>query len=368
MFTKILINNLRGIDHLDISDLSRINIFVGPNNSGKTTILEAIFLLLGMSNPKLVVNINNFRELIVNEKDDFSLIFKNMDLKNTICLSADDNADGDRELEISPIISDGIAKVISDSIPDGFSGQKKLSKTFDTGNTDSETYIDDLVIGLQSKFRKQNGKKKSYTSKLELDRNGLNVIIDSDYKEKLKGKFFNNRTLYGNLPDRINLIQKAKRKEQLIRFLKVIDTKVEDIALSHTGLVYVDIGLNQMIPINLMGDGFRKICAVIANLSVLQDGYLIIDEIENGLHYKSLNILWKAMIEASNETKNQIFLATHSYEAIKVLIHVLKNYQNNKNDIRIYSIQKTNEGIHKSYKYEFENLEASIGSDIEIRG
>ncbi len=368
MFTKISINNLRGIDQLDISDLRRINIFVGPNNSGKTTILEAIFLLLGMSNPQLIVSINNFRELILNENDDFSLIFKNMYLKNTIRLSANHDADGDRELEISPIISDGTANLTADRIPDGFAGQKKLSKTFDTDNIESETFFSDQVMGLQSKFRKQNGKKKLYTSKLVMDRNSFKATIDSDYKEKLKGKYFNNKTLYGNLPDRINLIQKAKRKEQLINFLKVIDTKVEDIALSHTGLVYVDIGLNQMIPINLMGDGFIKICAVTANLLVLQDGYLVIDEIENGLHHKSLNILWKAMIEASNEMKGQIFLATHSYEAIKVLIHVLKNFQNNKNDIRIYSIQKTDEGIHKSYKYEFENLEASISSDIEIRG
>lgn len=368
MFTNISINNLRGIKQLDISDLGRINIFIGPNNSGKTTVLEALFLLIGMSNPKLIVNINGFRELIAIEHSDFSLIFKNLYLKNNIRLRANDDVDGDRELEISPIFANEIPKLNADHISDGSEGQPKLSTLSETDLNDSKTNVIQQVIGLQADFRKQNEQTSSYVSKLKLDRNGFRLTIDPDYKEKLNSRFFNNRTLYSNLPDRINSIQKEKKKEQLIRFLKVIDTKIEDIALSHTGLVYVDIGFSQMVPINLMGEGFRKICAIIANLLLLKDGCLIIDEIENGLHHRTLNILWKAVIEAATEMDQQIFLATHSYEAIKVLIHVLKNDHANQNQIRIYSIQKTDRGIHKCYKYAFENLVASIDSDIEIRG
>lgn len=43
---SITIDNFRSIKHLDISDLSHINLIVGDNNSGKTTLLEAIQLLL----------------------------------------------------------------------------------------------------------------------------------------------------------------------------------------------------------------------------------------------------------------------------------------------------------------------------------
>ena len=42
MFTEISISNLRGIEKLVISDISRINVMVGPNNCGKTTVLEAV--------------------------------------------------------------------------------------------------------------------------------------------------------------------------------------------------------------------------------------------------------------------------------------------------------------------------------------
>ena len=49
-FKSIEIKNFRGIDHLKVDDFSRVNVFLGQNNSGKSTVLEAIALALGMSN------------------------------------------------------------------------------------------------------------------------------------------------------------------------------------------------------------------------------------------------------------------------------------------------------------------------------
>jgi AAA15 family ATPase/GTPase len=48
---NIEINYFRGIDHLKVDDFSRVNVFFGQNSSGKSSILEAILLLLGMSSP-----------------------------------------------------------------------------------------------------------------------------------------------------------------------------------------------------------------------------------------------------------------------------------------------------------------------------
>ena len=46
--TSIEINQFRGIKQLTVSDFSNINLIVGDNNSGKTTFLEAIQLLLSL--------------------------------------------------------------------------------------------------------------------------------------------------------------------------------------------------------------------------------------------------------------------------------------------------------------------------------
>lgn len=60
-FKNIEIKNFRGIDHLKIDDFSRVNVFLGQNGSGKSSILEAILMLSGMSNPGLPQNINLLR-------------------------------------------------------------------------------------------------------------------------------------------------------------------------------------------------------------------------------------------------------------------------------------------------------------------
>ena len=52
-FKNLEIKNFRGIDRLVMDDFSRVNVFLGQNGSGKSSILEAILMLTGMSNPGL---------------------------------------------------------------------------------------------------------------------------------------------------------------------------------------------------------------------------------------------------------------------------------------------------------------------------
>lgn len=61
MFQEINISNFRGISKLNVKGLSNLNLIVGANNSGKTTLLEALFLLIGVSNSQLPLKINSFR-------------------------------------------------------------------------------------------------------------------------------------------------------------------------------------------------------------------------------------------------------------------------------------------------------------------
>ena len=60
-FKNIEIKNFRGIDHLKIDDFSRVNILLGQNSSGKSSVLEALLLLSGMSNPDLPLSLNKSR-------------------------------------------------------------------------------------------------------------------------------------------------------------------------------------------------------------------------------------------------------------------------------------------------------------------
>jgi len=43
MYSSAVIEGFRLFDYLELDDLARVNLFFGPNNSGKTSILEAIY-------------------------------------------------------------------------------------------------------------------------------------------------------------------------------------------------------------------------------------------------------------------------------------------------------------------------------------
>ncbi|MDR1074512.1 MAG: AAA family ATPase, partial [Treponema sp.] len=62
-YSAINITNFRSIAELNLENFKQVNLITGRNNCGKTTALEALFLISGMSNPELPVKINNFRDL-----------------------------------------------------------------------------------------------------------------------------------------------------------------------------------------------------------------------------------------------------------------------------------------------------------------
>src|SRR5271157_6048917 len=104
-YQTLIINNFRGIKNLEIEDLKLVNLLSGRNECGKTSILEALFLLSGMANPRLTVTIHNFRDLIMNNNEDFSYMFYNLNFDIPICLKGKlDNQD--RDVTITPLYQD----------------------------------------------------------------------------------------------------------------------------------------------------------------------------------------------------------------------------------------------------------------------
>ena len=98
-FKDITIDNFRGIDHLEVKEFAPINIFVGGNNIGKTSILEAIFLLSGMSNLPLSIQINRVRGISSPQQQmGIRYLFHNISL-DRISIKGN-TVDGGYELEI----------------------------------------------------------------------------------------------------------------------------------------------------------------------------------------------------------------------------------------------------------------------------
>lgn len=103
IYKNLKISNFRGISKLELSDFSRINVLLGRNSSGKSSILEAIFLLSGSNTPNLTLNVDLFRNLRHDAANDFTFLFNKLNYNNKPEFSADlFKNNGNKKLSINP--------------------------------------------------------------------------------------------------------------------------------------------------------------------------------------------------------------------------------------------------------------------------
>jgi hypothetical protein len=89
MCQNLLIEHFRGLTRLELSEFKRINLLVGRNNVGKTTFLEAFFLLSNLANPELPLRVNAFRGLTVASDAIWRSFFFGLDTSVPIRISGD---------------------------------------------------------------------------------------------------------------------------------------------------------------------------------------------------------------------------------------------------------------------------------------
>ncbi len=354
-FKQIDIRNFRGIESLIIKNIKQINLITGKNNCGKTSVLEAIFLLTGMSNPQLALNIHAFRDLLLTDDIDFSYIFKNFDFSKSPYITGKlDSQERCLEIEaIYPTFTEISKQLIE---------KRELSKEefMSNASTTKEASIEGLVLNFS------NDEKGKFHAEIKL-RQG-EIKLSRDYKEKIGGSFINPKTIMNDIDRRLDAILVKKDLGSIVEALKEIEPNLVDIRMGAKGMVYADIGLEKLVPINIMGDGIRRILAILAAISERKNSILLIDEVENGLHYSSLSILWKAILKTAIDNNVQLFITTHSYECIEAMVKIYQKQSINltKDCINLFRIDR-NKDQHRAFQYETETLLAGIEKDFEVR-
>ena len=184
-----------------------------------------------------------------------------------------------------------------------------------------------------------------------------------------EGFYLTPSTNYLDLSKNLEYMIITKQKDIIIRALQLIDPTINDISLGNNNMIYVDLGYERLVPVNIVGYGIVRLLSIITTISFYEDGIVLIDEIENGLHYSSLKVLWKTIFEVAHQNNVQLFITTHSKETLENLKYVLKskNFQQYQSDTRSFTIRRHDEEKIISYPYDFEKFDYSIEQEIEMR-
>ena len=351
---NIDIKNFRGIDHLRIDDFSRVNVFLGQNSSGKSSVLECILLLMGMSNPDLPQAINAIRSRSFSNFADLGYLFHNYDLKVKPEVAAElfDETQRHLSLEMTYIFDEkSQSNVQNGHIP----------------TSETKTFLNTLRMA----FDIESGQNKtSYECGITVNPQGLisSKRMAEGYLEKNSVAFISSDLAAGNPANDLVELAKRKRKDIVTKRLQHFDSRITTLEILNN-VAYVGLeGIDQLLTVNMQGDGLRRYLNIVAASANPMNNILLVDEIENGLHYSAYKKLWEAIFALAVGTNKQIFVTTHSKETIQKLNLMLTEHQEYQQETRLYTIAKTLKKGHQAYKYTYDGLSGACENDVELRG
>lgn len=352
---NIEIKNFRGIDYLKIEDFSRVNVFVGQNNSGKSSVLEALLLLMGMSNPDLPLNLNksrtrNFRIAYI---QDTRYQFYNLDINNIPEFSSEQFDGIKRHLQMRLIHVDD--ETTAGTLLNGQSVQSDIVRTPNT----IEMLFD--VTSSQG--------TKHFRSSLFVNQSDVpsRQEPNKEYVEKYYAVLFSSDLLSSNLSNDLSELFKRKQKTLFLSYLQLFDVRINAIDILNNDVYIGYNDVKEMLPVSMSGDGLRRYLNIVAGSANPMNTAILIDEIDNGLHYSAYKKLWEAIFALAVNTNKQIFVTTHSKETLYRLNEMLGEKADYQKELRLYTLEKTKLKGHQAYKYTYEGLSGACENDVEIR-
>lgn len=358
MITEAIIKNFKCFKQLTLPDFGRITIVGGKNNVGKTTLLESLFLFFDRNSPTMILKQYGWRGLgrvLTTPEGMWAPIFRNYNFDEPISISV--WIDGKRENAVYKYNP----SFMLDSLPPGeipqISGEKSV-------RTDIEPVPSfSLDIEYENDFE---GKKSAHLMVSPKGAPGLkHDYVASGFKPAifLPAKM---QIASKDTSERFSKLQKAKRVQKALQFLRLIESRLKELANITEGpepVIYGDIGLPEMIPIPLMGEGMSHMLDIILAMANCENGTIFIDEVDNGIHRSLLPKIWEAIGSAAEDYNCQVIATTHSYECLEA-IH--KGLANRPDDLRYIRLLHDGD-VTTAKTSNYEMLGSAIQHNMEIR-
>jgi AAA15 family ATPase/GTPase len=340
MIKDIEIKNFRCFSILKASGFAKVNLISGKNNAGKTALLEALFLNSSPISDSILFLRQLRRETVSFSKAiperTWNGFFFNQDKSKPLIISV--NLDHfSRSLEIS--IEESINKFIENFNSEAVD-QSDRDK-FISFLSGSESFKS--VISLQTMERGQTFKTSIMSTSNGLITQEILSIPKSQSNDihtkvvqlpDVKNTFFVSSSLRLANSDLTREFDKARFNNKEIEVLKafqIIDSSITEVSSFNIGepTIYLKKEKElERLPLALFGDAINRIAEIILRLVNNENSILLIDEIENGIHYTNHESFWDILFRLTEALKVQIFCTTHSLEMMQAFVKAGKNYEN----------------------------------------
>lgn len=356
MLKTIKIQNFRGFQSFELQQLGRVNLLVGKNNSGKTSILEAIQLLCSRT------NLEPLAEVMTNRGEYFWNDNQRRNRELDIChLFYGHEIQPDSKLCISGI-NNNIKEEINVSI-----GARYFHLDDDFGeelNGESSSFHESSIPikGLNLGINWTRGEETEILTFPLSNNSGLDLHYVQRFRRDGKNPLPNTQFVTSSFltTEKMNQLfdQVVLTPEEIFvqEALQTIEPKIERIASvnlqqvsplrlrtsfdSRSGFVVRLSDSNQRVPIGSMGDGIWRILGLALATVCAKDGYLFVDEIDTGLHFTAMSEMWKLIWKTAKKLNVQVFATTHNSDCWTSLASIAEQEDATEDGIRIHRIEK----------------------------
>jgi AAA15 family ATPase/GTPase len=314
---SLKIQNFRMLEDFEVEKLGQINLIVGKNNSGKSTVLEALRIYAGNADRHLLEEIAKSHDELYFLKDE----------------------------DIQPFTTGVIRPFFS-----FFSRNNTIGYKFLIGNknkTLSFQYMQYLeLIDEKVKIEKNNQflgflddglneiyliRKNKYERLEHIRNNKIPININTESAPPIPASAISTQLAdLKVLSTKWDSIVFTDFEPTVIEALRIIEPTIQGIAFvqdknkvtgERTAIVRLQ-GQAQPVPLKSLGDGMQRILQIALNIYQAKDGFLLIDEFENGLHYSVQEKVWGLIFEMAKRLNIQVFATTHSWDCIEAFSKV----------------------------------------------
>ncbi len=367
------IRNFRGIQDLSVKKLGRVTLIAGRNGAGKTSVLEAVRIYAARGRHDIFEELLRKRyEFARSRAGDYDSVL------DYTTLFYGRNASPDQTISIGPVDKQDQLHLEITKARELTSAQLDMFAEI--------VSLDSSLQALRVTYRDSSAMIPCFLELPDFPEAESFRRIPRTLRRKILGE--------ADLPDPIacqSLGPELPSNSVLAHFWdNIVFTDIESLALTAIKLTDMQIErvaaigepkkgrldsggrriivkLNDFttkVPLSSLGDGIVRLFAAALALAHSRNGFLVIDEVENGIHHSALKGFWKMMLEAAEKYNVQIFAATHSFDCVRAFARAAA--ENKDADGMLVRLDKKN-GQLRTVEYSQKHLEIAADQDIEVR-
>lgn len=355
---SLKLTGFRAFESYTLDPLSRVNLVVGKNNSGKTSVLEAVELLVSGGSPIAISESAQRRDEMrpVEWRSGYRRV------PSIAHLFHDHACEPGARFELRS--SRGAIRVTVELRPFEDLDEEVVSDLLDEPLSAEAAPAMGLAVTL--------GARKTPEFVFPVTEDGL---LLHDFRRRWMARpsvrFLSLTSMDPPfLADAWNALVTEGREQEIVEDMKLLMPEIDSIHFLTSGRMPrggIVVGLREggsRYPLGSFGDGMRRLLLLRLALASNSQGCVLVDEVDTGLHWTVMAGMWRLVIEVAHKSRLQLFATTHSHDCIVGLASMIKSHPELADEM---SVHKVDTSLPRAVSVRGSDIPAAVESGIDFR-